>query len=232
MNIREVMVLNNKLSNMCNQIFDHYGSCEDCDSKVCCTAYASAINNHEIDAIARYLHTSSKNLKRHVVKVHNRWGNVPIASQKLKEPCIFLKDGRCSVYPVRPRICRIFPFEVGVDIGLVRLEGIEICPIATVIGDEICDYYKKVQHLFPDLDRQKEYDNKIVGDVAKTTMDAMNEAYTKANIGWVESQQIMTSPLHLVGFYMARVLQKRDFEADLQTFAENGWKLVEYILSM
>lgn len=27
--------------------------------------------------------------------------------------CVFLKDGRCSVYDVRPRVCRLYPFSVG-----------------------------------------------------------------------------------------------------------------------
>ena len=27
--------------------------------------------------------------------------------------CVFLKDGRCSIYPVRPRTCRHYPFSVG-----------------------------------------------------------------------------------------------------------------------
>lgn len=28
------------------------------------------------------------------------------------DACIFLKDGLCSVYPVRPRTCRLYPFSV------------------------------------------------------------------------------------------------------------------------
>ncbi len=27
--------------------------------------------------------------------------------------CVFLKDGACSVYPARPRTCRLYPFSVG-----------------------------------------------------------------------------------------------------------------------
>ena len=29
------------------------------------------------------------------------------------EACVFLKDGACSVYPARPRTCRLYPFSVG-----------------------------------------------------------------------------------------------------------------------
>ena len=30
-----------------------------------------------------------------------------------EESCVFLKDGRCSVYPARTRACRLYPFSVG-----------------------------------------------------------------------------------------------------------------------
>lgn len=29
------------------------------------------------------------------------------------EVCVFLKNGRCSVYDARPRVCRMYPFSVG-----------------------------------------------------------------------------------------------------------------------
>ncbi len=41
---------------------------------------------------------------------------VPIYTVKAVGPeqaCIFLKDGRCSIYEARPRTCRIYPFSVG-----------------------------------------------------------------------------------------------------------------------
>lgn len=30
-----------------------------------------------------------------------------------EDACVFLKDGRCSVYEARPRVCRLYPFTVG-----------------------------------------------------------------------------------------------------------------------
>ncbi|MBP1737655.1 MAG: hypothetical protein H6Q60_1536 [Oscillospiraceae bacterium] len=30
-----------------------------------------------------------------------------------EDACVFLKDGRCSVYEARPRACRLYPFTVG-----------------------------------------------------------------------------------------------------------------------
>lgn len=40
----------------------------------------------------------------------------PIFMLKTIDPdaaCIFLKDGRCSIYEARPRTCRIYPFSMG-----------------------------------------------------------------------------------------------------------------------
>ena len=45
-------------------------------------------------------------------------GNYPIFMMKVQGPdsaCVFLKEGACSVYPARPRACRLYPFTV--DIG-------------------------------------------------------------------------------------------------------------------
>ncbi len=156
-------------------------------------------------------------------------GNVLIVSKKLKEPCSFLKDGLCSVYPVRPRICRMYPFEVAASLGIVRLEGVDLCPIATVVGNEIRDYFESVQHLFPENDDQKEYDKRIEAASTKA-MDAIGEAYVKSDIGLIDSQYTITSPLHLVGFYMARVLQNKDVETSLLTFKQDPQRLVEYIV--
>mgnify|MGYP001143426897 CR=1 FL=1 len=46
-------------------------------------------------------------------------GNYPIFLMKVQGPddaCVFLKEGACSVYPARPRACRLYPFTV--DIGV------------------------------------------------------------------------------------------------------------------
>ena len=45
-------------------------------------------------------------------------GNYPIFMMTVQGPdhaCVFLKEGACSVYPARPRACRLYPFTV--DIG-------------------------------------------------------------------------------------------------------------------
>lgn len=46
-------------------------------------------------------------------------GNYPIFLMKVQgtdDACVFLKEGACSVYPARPRACRLYPFTV--DIGV------------------------------------------------------------------------------------------------------------------
>ena len=45
-------------------------------------------------------------------------------------PCPFLKNNRCTIYPVRPDMCRNFPVFV-VEEGLVIINSIEACAKAT-----------------------------------------------------------------------------------------------------
>lgn len=43
----------------------------------------------------------------------------------IDDACIFLKEGRCTVYPARPRTCRIYPFTMGPEGG--KLQAF-LCP--------------------------------------------------------------------------------------------------------
>ncbi len=43
--------------------------------------------------------------------------------------CVFLKDAQCSVYKVRPLICRFYPFELSTDEkGVCTFRVTEECP--------------------------------------------------------------------------------------------------------
>jgi len=54
------------------------------------------------DVLSRYAHPSML-------------GDLPIFLLNTEGPedaCVFLRDGRCSVYEARPRVCRLYPFTV------------------------------------------------------------------------------------------------------------------------
>jgi Fe-S-cluster containining protein len=83
--------------------------CQECGN--CCSGpeegyvWATA---EEIDAIAGYLEMDRKEFQRRFVR---RVGlRFSLVERKKVKDCIFLEDGRCAIYPVRPRQCRTWPF--------------------------------------------------------------------------------------------------------------------------
>lgn len=62
------------------------------------------LQNNEVLPLARELKLTKKAfIQRYcVVKDHIT----------MKEPCVFHKRKRCSIYPIRPMICRLFPIDI------------------------------------------------------------------------------------------------------------------------
>jgi Fe-S-cluster containining protein len=49
------------------------------------------------------------------------------------DPCLYLRNGLCSIHPVRPAICRMFPYHIDGDMG--DLGNDDTCPaLATLYG--------------------------------------------------------------------------------------------------
>ncbi|MEA3506783.1 MAG: YkgJ family cysteine cluster protein [Elusimicrobiota bacterium] len=66
-----------------------------------------AVTSSEINAVSAYFSMSKKSfLKKHVEKINGRY----YFNEEFDEPCKFLKDGKCLIYPVRPAQCRTFPY--------------------------------------------------------------------------------------------------------------------------
>lgn len=83
--------------------------CTECGK--CCTGgpgYAW-VTNEEIQAIADYLKMNIKDFgKKYLRFTKGRYALV----EKSSYDCIFLKDKKCTIYPVRPNQCRTFPWWV------------------------------------------------------------------------------------------------------------------------
>jgi len=76
----------------------------------CCTGAPGYtwVSDEEINAIAQYLSLSVEEFtKKYLRKVHGRWS---LLERSGNYDCIFLKDKKCEVYPVRPKQCRTFPW--------------------------------------------------------------------------------------------------------------------------
>ena len=100
----------------------HY-QCHQCGQ--CCRNIENSVMVESIDAfyLTKYLskqtssiHTIADVLDRYCVPMPLTEMMFPIFMLKtigLDHTCIFLKNGRCSIYDVRPRTCRIYPFSIG-----------------------------------------------------------------------------------------------------------------------
>lgn len=83
--------------------------CTECGK--CCTGGPGVINiqEEEIEKAAQYLNMSVSNFKKIYVKNRDNQNQlIQIRSQNYD--CVFLKDKKCGIYPVRPSQCRTFPW--------------------------------------------------------------------------------------------------------------------------
>lgn len=98
-------------------------SCRQCGA--CCRNIEGCVMVESLDAyrLARYLRTKGEPIEgiedflfRYCEPEPLTEEGFPIYMLKTNIPngsCIFLTDGRCSVYPARTRTCRIYPLTVG-----------------------------------------------------------------------------------------------------------------------
>ena len=87
-----------------------YFTCKECGS--CCGGETGFIwlSETEKSSIADFLTITKEELEeRYLRYVHEKW-SIKELSREQNFDCVFLKDGRCSIYPVRPSQCREFPF--------------------------------------------------------------------------------------------------------------------------
>jgi Fe-S-cluster containining protein len=86
------------LLKMQNEWCDRCGEC-------CRRNTPIALTRSDVERISRYLHMPYKKFKQ-------RFRIVPIGNSKFHmpaSPCPFLERNLCSIYPVRPQVCRLYP---------------------------------------------------------------------------------------------------------------------------
>lgn len=96
--------------------------CSQCGK--CCTHTKNSIMLESLDAyrIAGFLNRNGENFYG-TEDVYNRYCiPMPLTEKGYpvflldtcgpEDSCVFFKEGRCSIYPVRPRTCRLYPFTV------------------------------------------------------------------------------------------------------------------------
>lgn len=77
----------------------------------CCTGSPGYVwvNDQDIENMAEYLKIPKDLFRRKYLRQKNvRYSLIEIKSEEYN--CVFLKDNKCSIYPVRPMQCRTFPW--------------------------------------------------------------------------------------------------------------------------
>lgn len=125
-------------------LFKRYGGCDYCDHCLCCKIFSPVVYDEEINFLAKSLGISDNELeKKYLIKVSDQ---DPISYVINTVPCPFLQRNRCSIHIFRPFACECFPFEIGME--CVQLHGVNICPTATLIAQEIRDFIENPNQTF------------------------------------------------------------------------------------
>ena len=70
------------------------------------------------------------------------------------DPCLYLKDGLCSIHSVRPGICRMYPYHIDGDTKQIEMDT--SCPASGTLFKEFKPYAQRVA-------------NKILGEMGWPT---------------------------------------------------------------
>jgi hypothetical protein len=83
-------------------------SCQKCGS--CCSKQAGYVwvTEEEIETIAAFLKISKNEFCKKYIRIC--YGNISLKECFPSYDCIFLLDGRCRIYEVRPKQCKTFPW--------------------------------------------------------------------------------------------------------------------------
>jgi Fe-S-cluster containining protein len=115
---------------LANEVQKHV-DCTACAN--CCRHSVVAVNDRDIERIARHLGVSVDEARR-VYTVADAEASSARVLRSSREGCVFLKGTFCSIYTVRPKTCRDFPHVAAGEHSLGgRLESharwAALCPI-------------------------------------------------------------------------------------------------------
>ena len=93
-------------------------TCSGCGD--CCRNVKDSVMVESLDLfrIARHLEMEVSEVADQYTDSVNIAPNYPVLMLKTKaymDTCVFLRSGRCSIYPARPRTCRMYPLSVSPD---------------------------------------------------------------------------------------------------------------------
>ena len=80
--------------------------CKQCGE--CCRGYGGAyVLSEDITAISEYLKVDEKTFVERYCRMS---GNRPLLAQGENGFCVFFKEDLCTIHPVKPKMCKAWPF--------------------------------------------------------------------------------------------------------------------------
>jgi uncharacterized protein len=85
---------------------DDIFNCRQCGE--CCKGFGGTyMTSEDIRAIAAFIHTDPQHFLENYCQFS---GSKPVLAQASNGYCIFWKDKICTIHPVKPRMCKAWPF--------------------------------------------------------------------------------------------------------------------------
>lgn len=183
------------IKNICLEIFEYYGGCDNCVYPICCHQ-CPTVSNKEIKKLADCMGIGiSKFKKKYITKI-----NVPFNSKKIKSPCPFFKDEKCLCYSQRPLLCSLYPFDI--SHGYVKMEGINLCQTATYIANDIEVFYNKYIKPHTSSEKGNNDEMETALDYIKETFDG---EYEDKKLLGISSEMIIMPEVIMVVFYFNKI---------------------------
>lgn len=209
MDVEEEIYL--KIRRLCKEIFDYYG-CQRCGN--CCRFFSPSVNPDDIRRLSRY----KRNMKtRDFLNKYCIYFGFKLNEYMLKTPCPFLTGNKCSVYPVRPLLCRTFPFEISKELLMVKLEGIEFCPTATLIADDLTKFYDDYKQFFAPDDGEEHEGDLLLENLLDKTGKVFSERRKQLGLPSVSNRFISFNIIVLYLFYLYKIKKVDDIEHWIET---------------
>lgn len=115
------------------QLFDFYG-CQQC-GLCCATANSITLHERDVQDVSKYLRIRPLTfIKKYVIKLSND-------ELELRMPCPFFRNKKCLIHPVKPMLCRTYPFDIEIrDRKIIGYVGQEECPTTTMLMNEYAEF--------------------------------------------------------------------------------------------
>jgi len=155
------------MRNLTKALFELYGGCQRCGN--CCRPFSPTVFPNETIRVAKSLNLTREEFEKKYLK------RVPIKETNVVQtiivtPCPFF-DGKkiCSIYDVKPNCCTNFPFQWSYEFELIRMDGVLVCPVATIIAKEIKEWHNL--YIAPKISERQ----KAIGESIQKKVDKIGE---------------------------------------------------------